>query len=345
MLKHIKKMLMFIPCMILGIFMLNSMNVCAEEWYLNNGDVNAVSVGEGTGLETTYYFTDDLSWEFKTKLTNSQKLTRSMITYVVVDPQGNATKESDGIVFVQSESGNIVGKFSISDISSLAFSEKVDISQRVSVVPKSTYYIDIKYYSCNYWCNEKKDQQNGADTVRVVLGNDSKLGIPKVDVAFDKATNQFKIDASILVDDKGYSLVNSVEYYFSKEPVENEISTFRNNMETSELKNRIEGFNSSTVKVEEIDKPSDEYKYMYVMVTTHSGYSKIVAFDMNEDENSTEASGVSKNPLNSNNTNNESGWPDFEFGELILLVLVVVLIVSCVLIITQKIVDYKKRLY
>jgi len=45
------------------------------------------------------------------------------------------------------------------------------------------------------------------------------------------------------------------------------------------------------------------------------------------------------------NTNTDTGLFDYDFGELILLVLVVVLIVSCVLIITQKIVDYKKRLY
>ena len=41
----------------------------------------------------------------------------------------------------------------------------------------------------------------------------------------------------------------------------------------------------------------------------------------------------------------ETGLFDYDFGELILLVLVVVLIVSCALIITQKIIDYRKRLY
>ena len=77
------------------------------------------------------------------------------------------------------------------------------------------------------------------------------------------------------------------------------------------------------------------------MVVSGNGYPSIVKFDIvnevatpNEDPVTPEA-----------NENNDTGLFDYGFGELILLVLVVILIVSCALIITQKIVDYKRRLY
>ena len=84
-----------------------------------------------------------------------------------------------------------------------------------------------------------------------------------------------------------------------------------------------------------------EYKYVYVLVDTGNDYENILEYNISTQQSE------EKEPEHSNSKDqgSETGLFDYDFGELILLVLVVLLIVSCALIITQKIVDYKKRLY
>lgn len=332
MLKNLKKMLILIPCMIFGLFLLSNSSVSAFDWELVGAD--SVVIGEGTSNETKYYFTDNTSWNFKTNLTVKDYAKYTFLTYVIVDPNGNATEESGKINFV-----NAKGAFSINDITSKEFNNTVDVSQRISIVPAGTYYVDITYYAGVY--DFIKLWELGTDTIRIVVADGSENCIPNTTVTFNDSTNQFTIESSILKDGKGYSLIKDVEYYFSETDIQNEIKNFRTNMQASNSADQL-SFKSSTVKVD-IEKPSEEYNYLYVMVTTYNGYSKIVAFDMTEDVTEPGNGGDNKTPTNNQNPND--GLWDFEFGELILLVLVVVLIVSCVLIITQKIVDYKKRLY
>ena len=346
---NFKKMLLLIPCMILGLFLFGNLNVSAEEWELVDCN-DSVVIGEGSGNETPYYFTDDESWTFKMELLGDKWYNKynkyakyTYLTYVIIKPDGSATEESEKINFV-----NQNGSFTISDINAENYSRKEDVSQRVSVVEKGTYYVEIRYYSGFLGIKGWKPRGD-VDVVRVVLGNDNSLGVPEVSVDFNKNTNEFTIEASSLVDGKGYSLIKDVEYYFSETSIENTVDTFIDNMEASPLSNKS-SFKKSSVTVN-VEKPTEEYNYFYVMVTTYNGYSKIVAVDMSENDgdsssdSNVQGSGSSNNQNLNNNNDDKSGWPDFKLGELILLVLVVVLIVSCVLIITQKIVDYKKRLY
>lgn len=338
MLRNLKKMLILIPCMILGLFLLSNSKAFALEWGVVGAE--SVVIGEGTGNETTYYFTDDTSWEFKTELLGDKWYNKynnygkyGFLTYVIIRPDGSATKESEKINFV-----NTKGSFSINDITTKEYVDTVDVDSRASVVPAGTYYVDIRYYKV-YLDYFTLWQQDGVDTVRIVVGDGTK---PEANVTFNDTTNQFTIEASALKDGKGHSLIKSVSYYFSETDIQNEVKTFLTNMEASSDYDTL-SFKNSTVKIN-IDKPSGNYNYLYVMVITYNGEPKIVTFDMNE-EKLDAGVGSGSNQSATNNSNNNDGLWDFEFGELILLVLVVVLIVSCVLIITQKIVDYKKRLY
>ena len=86
---------------------------------------------------------------------------------------------------------------------------------------------------------------------------------------------------------------------------------------------------------------------LYLLVTTPHGYETLVSYDMTANQGGSSVNQVpsSNGQQNLNNSNDKDGLFDYDFGQLILIVLVVVLVVSCALIITQKIVDYKKRLY
>ena len=336
MLKNLKRMLVVIPCMIFGLFLVGSLNVSAAEWELV-GATSTVEMGEGSKNERNYYFTSDTGWQINGELTGWQKIRTTFITYQVIKPDGSATEESDFINIIDSR-----GVFTISDISKLDYREKVDVNSRISIVPAATYYVDIRHYG-GLFGSIPGDQRGEVETIKIVLGKDNPTSIPNVNVSLNKTTNEFTIDASSLVDEKAYSLIKKVEYYFSDTAIDNTTSTFVENMEASPLYKSLD-FKKSSVTVT-VDKPIEEYGYLYVMVTTYHNYTNIKVYDIeNATDEQEDAGETGKNPLDNNN-NDESGWPDFKLGEVILLVLVIVLIVSCVLIITQKIVDYKKRLY
>jgi hypothetical protein len=98
-------------------------------------------------------------------------------------------------------------------------------------------------------------------------------------------------------------------------------------------------------RVDETIEKVDGAKYLYVMAKTGNNYSKIVEYDIDDNQKQQTPQKPADNTDAKDNQNDDSGLFDYEFGELILIILVIVLIVSCALIITQKIVDYKKRLY
>ena len=85
-------------------------------------------------------------------------------------------------------------------------------------------------------------------------------------------------------------------------------------------------------------------KYLYVFAESGNGYNTILEYNI--DTKTTEDTDQDETPKgDTNDKDNPKGLFDYEFGEIILIVLIIVLVVSCALIITQKIVDYKKRLY
>lgn len=333
MFKNFKKMLIWIPCMVLGLFLISGINVAAKDTVLTNG--KKITVGENASSENTYYFTNNRGWEFDTSYNIAVD---TYLTYRVIKPDGSATAESKKINYVNSG-----GVFSIGDYTGLSYSEKVDVSKRNSIAPAGTYYVDIKYYG-SYLEGLITWDQNKDETLKIVVCEDTTESVPSVSISYDKVANKYTVNASVLKNGEGYSIINSIEYYFSDVAIDNEISTFRTHKEESSVSGEVENFERNSNTTAEIEGTSNSsLGYLYVMVTTANNYSKIVHYEIVEDED-VQGNGGQQAGGTGNNSG-DTGLFDFEFGQLILLVLVVVLIVSCVLIITQKIVDHKKRLY
>jgi len=332
MLKSLKRMLIILPCMLFGLFLVSNSNALAADAALL--DSKKVVVGENS-KENTYYFTDDATWEFQAKF-SAVKDWDSFLKYRVVRPDGSATDWSGKQYYVNNN-----GKFIISDYKMLNYNKTVDVASRNSVAEAGTYYVDIKYYGEYLFVNwdQKKDE-----TIKIIVsGSDDSLNTPTATVSYDKTENKYTVDASILKDGVGYSLVTDIAYYFSTEIKDNSsVYNFYKNMEESTDKGELT-FTPASVVSESFDGVDNEaYKYVYVIVESGNGYPAVVKYDI---ENEISEKPSDTQPEQTGDEDDETGLFDYDFGELILLVLVVVLIVSCALIITQKIVDYKKRLY
>ena len=328
---NLKKMLIIIPCMVIGLFFVTGARIFAADAVLLES--NEVLVGEEELKENTYYFTNDKSWEFHAdfNLVNDYD---TFLKYRVVRPDGSATKWSSKQYYVNNN-----GKFNISDYTALSYTETVDISSRVSIVPAATYYVDIEYYG--EYLGFIDWNQNKGETLKVVVGSsDDNLNIPTANIVHDASAKKYTVTASVLKDEQGYSAITDIEYYFATERKENNtIYDFYKNKDASATNGSIDFTPASQVSVSFNDPEEAANEYVYVVVTTGNGYSTVVEYNI-------ESGDVSKENLEKEaDTNSDTGLFDYDFGELILLVLVVVLIVSCALIITQKIVDYKKRLY
>lgn len=329
---NLKKMLIIIPCMVIGLFLFANVSVSAADAVLLES--KKVVVDEENKKENTYYFTSDKSWEFKASFDAFWDGDR-FLKYRVVRPDGTATDWSSKQYYVNSG-----GKFSISDYTALSYTKTVDITKRVSVAPAATYYVDVEYYS--EWLGLFESNQDKGETLKVVVsGSDDTLNIPTASIAYNKSQNKYTVNASILKDGVGYSIITDVEYYFSTEKKNNDTTyDFYKNKDESTINGALELAPASQLSVDFAGQADDkDSKYVYVIVTTGNGYSKIVEFSINDGKELAQESTQQSSP------NTGTGLFDYDFGELILLVLVVVLIVSCALIITQKIVDYKKRLY
>lgn len=335
MFKSLRKMFIFIPCMILGLFFVSSLKVDAYNTELVGG--KAITFGETKTNENTYFFTNSSSWEFKT----DYKLMAmdTYLTYRVIKPNGEATKESEKINYVNAD-----GSFNIGDYKELEFNETVDdMAERVSIAPASTYYIDIKYYGG--FLGIFKWHQDKDETIKLVVCEDVSLSFPTVGIKYDAQSNKFSVSASVLKDGKGYSVIDTIEYYYSASKVENDKDNFRQNMSTHVNPGSINFAKDSTVEVELAGPENEANKYVYVMVTTANGYPTIVSYEIGEGSTQVDSDDTQTPGTSSGVNLGETGLFDYGLGQLIMLVLVVVLIVSCALIITQKIVDHKKRLY
>ena len=334
MLKNLKRMLVWIPCMIFGLFVCTSISVSAANAEMV--DVHKVVVGEDT-RENTYYFTKDNSWEFSAEFSLVAEWD-TFLKYRVITPEGKATPWSDKQEYV-----NNGGKFHISDYTTLDYSETEDVSSRNSVAPAGTYYVDIKYYGAYLFIEW---DQNKDETIKVIVGDIDSFSYSKAELTYNNGTKEFTVEAATQNENgKGYSIIENVRYYFSEVTVDNAVSNFVANMENSPVNGLLEFTPASSVSLT-IDRPEEAaYKYLYVMVSDGNGNSRILSYDLTEDNQGPSQEGEEKEELSNPSDEDGTGIFDFNFGELILLVLVVVLIVSCALIITQKLVDYKKRLY
>lgn len=328
MFKKIKRFFILIPCMVLGMVLLNSMEVSAKR-DPSVVDANTIYVGE-ENLENKYYFVNDnvITLEISDYSTGWFENFDYHLRYRVVNPKGKTT-EFIKVVYTEMD-----GKFQI-DFSKLNYIDEEDISTRNSVAPGSTYYVDLKFYG-GPWGMTHIDDDKALKIVYVDNAlTDKTVYKPVVGFDFDS----YKVSASVVKDGVGVGIVTGVKYFYTN--TKTDIDSLDRNAFAKIENVKVADFEASSEVAVQLDRSGDE-KYLYILVETGNGYDKVVEIDLksktSSDDNSTQTPPTS-------NEEGDSGLFDFEFGEYILLVLVVVLIVSCALIITQKIVDYKKRLY
>lgn len=332
MFRKMKKAVVLIPCMIFAFFLFNGTKAIAGNAKLIGAEV--INIGN-SNKENTYYFTKNSVWEFETdyKLITDE----IFLKWRVVRPDGRATEWSDKTPHIKQK-----GKFIISNYKSLAYTTDDDKSNsRFSVVPENTYYIDIMYYDQILWPIHKDKRD---ETIKVVVAGDSAAMIPLANISYDASNDQFSLSASFA--QAGQNLISSVQYLFASDST---VITSPDEFRAAYADKSITNKYSATVNSEtyartiESDSTADE---LYFLVSTPHGYEHLVSYDMtiNQGGNSVTQT-PSTNGQQNTNSNDDKGLFDYDFGQLILIILVVVLVVSCALIITQKIVDYKKRLY
>lgn len=336
MFKNLKKFLVLIPCMVVAFLLFTNSKALAGDAVLLRAD--SVIVGSRS-KENTYYFPDSNSstWEFQTSF-KAIKDWDTFLKWRVVRPDGMATKWSEKDYYVDND-----GKFIIGDYSSLSYYIYVGLDGRTSVAPLSTYYVDIEYYGelIVSWHQEEKDE-----TIKVVVAENSSDATPVVDLSFNSSTNKYSVNASFKKD--GYGIITSIEYFFATDDMlVNKYTEFTTAMNQSSKKGNLSVTPSN--KVSGVINGDSTAKELYVAVKTGNGYVSIVSYEVgstgNNGGNQTQTGGQTDTTPQENPGDESTGLFDYDIGELILIVLVIVLIVSCALIITQKIVDYKKRLY
>lgn len=332
MLRSLKKALFIIPCMVMAFFLFNGVSALAKDAYLTNSV--KVAVGDES-RENTYYFSNSPSWTIYSK-SNIITDYDTFLRYRVINPNGKATAWSDKQFYPDTKD-----KFTINDFNSLAYTEDVDLSTKTSIAKDATYYVELKYYSS--FLHLFDSDQNKDEVVKIIVPNaNDALNIPNLKVTYNDTSNKFDVVVNFVDSDNNEvstGVVTSISYFFTNE--EETMTTkvdFKEKYQNATDKG-MPRFTPGSKVVTSFDKVETSYKYVYVMSETGNGNYTTVKYDI-----VTKGSDVVDQDKNSTSTN-DSGLFDYKAGELILLVLVVVLIVSCALIITQKIVDYKKKLY
>lgn len=343
MFKTVKKIFILVPCMIFALFLFNSTKVSATEASV----INTKVVKYGENNENVYYFTCSDQWDVLISDIHVIRDWDTFLRYRVIRPNGYASPWSDKVEYPETD-----GKFTINAYSEvLSFKpqdsssqEYVDMSSFTTIVEGATYFIEIKYYSSIV--GFEKDQNK--DEILKVVYNPADKGdmyTPKLNVVYDKVSKSYNVDSSI-VDEKGkaLSVVFNVQYMFTTEKyVMQKKSDFDDACKKEECVSIKDGLYKPSFDGA-ISEPTGEKKYLYVLSESANGYYEIKEINVNTktEEGKTDKE---KTPVTEDVTTNDTGLFDYDFGEFILLVLIIVLIVSCALIITQKIVDYKKRLY
>lgn len=337
MLKSLKRMLVLIPCMILGLFLCSSIDVSATKANLltvdeeNHTIATKISIGSG-GTQNEYYFTNSEEW---TLYITDYKWTDKKVEYRVVQPDGTASKLEE----CEYTNLNNDGKCEF-NISSLSYTDKVDVTTRSSVLPEATWYIDVKYYGLfNY-------DQDKEEVVKVIYNKsqNGEINVPDPKISYDSSAKAYVVNASVLDSEgKGVSLITKGSYLFSDTKLDVNMSVKDFEEVAASVKGNL-NFNPSKSVEAKISATDNDQKYLYVLVETGNGYHSIEEFDTTTKTEGEKTDDKDQKPV-VDGKNEDTGLFDYDFGSFILLVLVIVLIVSCALIITQKIVDYKKRLY
>ncbi len=346
MLRSLKRALCIIPCMIMAFLLFTGVKAFAIDAKLV-GEFESIVIGE-ENRENTYYFSNSRIWTIHSKSSSAQIFGNGdrLLKYRVKSPDGKITDWSDKIPYVANGD-----KFTI-DLSKLVFKTPVDgdTIKGVSVAEKATYYVQIKYFSTfrpigidfGILIDQKKDE-----TIKIVMGDESiPNSIPKLSLNYKSSESKFDVLANFLDENNqetSAGIITSIKYFYSNEALQMDSKdAFNKEHEMSRSKGNCV-FTPSARVTTSFDKSSTEYKYVYVMAESGNGNpSNIVSYDLTS--NTSDSTNPGRNE-DSNDKDKGSGLFSYKAGELILLVLVVVLIVSCALIITQKIVDYKKKLY
>lgn len=333
MFKNLKKFLVLIPCMVVAFFLFTNSKALAGDAVLLGAD--SVTVGSQS-KENTYYFSNSSTWEFQASF-KAIKDWDTFLKWRVVRPDGMATNWSKKDYYVDNN-----GKFIIGDYSSLSYNVNVGLAGRTSVAPLSTYYVDIEYYGelIVSWHQEEKDE-----TIKVVVAENDTEATPVVNLSYNSSTNKYTVNASFKKE--GYGIITSVEYFYANDQKSvNNYANFTTEMNKASKKGNLSV--SPSNKVSGVINGETGARELYVAVKTGNGYVSIVSYEVGSGNNSGNNQNQNNGPVDTTPQQNDEGGDglfDYDIGELILIVLVIVLIVSCALIITQKIVDYKKRLY
>lgn len=330
----LKRLFILIPCMIIGLFLFSYAEVEATEATLGSA-VSSVYVGK-ENKDNIYYFTNSTSWTVKINDYDIWVDGDTSLEYRVIKPDGKATDWSKKVRYPDTN-----GEFNI-DLSSLSFTETVDLSNRNSVAGLSTYYIDVKYFT-EYLGFISKDQKKD-ETIKVIYNDSTNVSLysPKITSSYNSTGKTYSINAKIVDgNNKGYGIITEMKYLFSATELDLSTSNkFENECKTNTSCETLTFDLNSSVDVS-IEEPQNG-GYIYILAESGNGYDTTAKIDTGTkvtDPNDPTP------PPSLKDEDNKSGLFDYDFGEFILLVLVIVLVLSCVLILTQKIVDYKKRLY
>lgn len=333
MLRSLKKAFIIIPCMVLAFVFFGGVSAFAEDARLNVDSEQIIQIGDKSA-ENTYYFTQDEVWSFVASY--KIKKTSTFLKYRVIRPDGSATKMSSTVDYVNSD-----GKFSI-EYKNLAYVDTVDMNEYTSIAKDSTYYVEITYYSgIFYWAIFAES----FETIKIVCPESGESSRPNLNVNYNSDTQKYDVTANFVNannEEVTTNVVDTIKYFFSSEKLTiQNLADFNKAYNSDDLTHKGEFTKLASPKAQvSIDKVDSEQKYLYVYAETPVGTHTITEVNLN-----TNNSDPVTPDKDNTNTNNGTGVFDYKAGELILLVLVVVLIVSCALIIAQKIVDYKKKLY
>jgi hypothetical protein len=342
-----------IPCILLGLFLLTDISVSAKEAVLINSNIDVIRDDTSAG-NTYYYAPNESNWHFKI-----EDYDVTLVKWRVVRPDGKATAWSD---YLDISKVSNYAKFDINFDTIGDYSETVDLSGRESVAIANTWWVDIEYYKTNSWfgvCSddpflgifgacEKKD----SESVKILKGSE----VPTISVEYDDSTMKAKIEAKMMNSaNNGTGIITYLGYFLSETKLSADEARKKFDDGTGiktiiEYKNNDEYGNYFKKTVTSVN--SSEYAYMYVYAESFNGQTSLVEkniLNLDEDEKVDEKEDDKKEDgegTGDKNTKEEGLFGgEYGFGELILIVLIIVLILSCALIITQKIVDYKKRLY
>lgn len=340
MFKNLKRILVLIPCMVVAFFLFSGSDALAAtkgDAILTNGEKTVVGV---SNKKNTYYFSDDDYWEF---LVTDYSLSAfkgrdRFVKWRVVRPDGQATEwkgngYDSSVYYVDNK-----GRFSINNYASLSYSltDTVDGFDRTTIAPGATYFVDIQYYSHLIYSTH---QEGKDETLKIIVSS----AVPVATIDYNSTTNIFNIKASFKSGESG--VITDVKYMLSS----NVLTAAA--VEKSPNLVAIDVIPSLDV-VASINGDTSS-RYLYVVVTTGNGESSITMYDRNPGQGGGGTNGGTqigsesdgKSQQKNETDDKGSGFGDYDLGEMILIILVIVLVVSCALIIAQKIVDYKKRLY